>query len=353
MRSRRRSTARGGRACAEPATAKAVLRFSLFLPVAGRYLRWTAETGDAERALDVIDINVYGAEGAASVLEKEEAGALGHCPVNVPAGGSITVDFRSVRYPLRVFIEWGKTYGTVFSVHLSDDGESFREVGRITTGNGDSNSFWWRSTTSRFFRLTVQDASSPDGAVVSELKLRLLNKDRMPIGQLERAALQGRGELYPQSLLGRQVYWTALGSFDQDEEALFDEYGNIEPQRGSGQIMPFIRIDGVLHGAPGSPSVRQSLVDGSLPVPDVVWLAADVELQIAALIHDGQAKAEYHIANLGGATRKGALVLTLRPVRINPYWQHGGHAITNAIAVAGKEASVNDRPFVAFSRPTP
>ena len=33
----------------------------------------------------------------------------------------------------------------------------------------------------------------------------------MPIGQLERAALAGRGELHPQSLLGRQVYWTALG----------------------------------------------------------------------------------------------------------------------------------------------
>ena len=42
----------------------------------------------------------------------------------------------------------------------------------------------------------------------------------MPIGQLERAALAGRGELYPQALLGRQVYWTALGTFDQAEQWL-------------------------------------------------------------------------------------------------------------------------------------
>ncbi len=98
----------------------------------------------------------------------------------------------------------------------------------------------------------MHKASAPEGAVINELKLRILNKDRMPIGELERAALAGRGDLYPQSLLGRQVYWTALGDFDQAEEALFDEYGNLEPLRGSGQITPLLRLGGELHGAPAS-----------------------------------------------------------------------------------------------------
>ena len=61
-----------------------------------------------------------------------------------------------MRSPLGALIEWGKSYGTVFSAHLSDDGESFREVGRIETGDGGSDSFWWRSTTSRYL--------PPDGA---------------------------------------------------------------------------------------------------------------------------------------------------------------------------------------------
>ena len=91
-------------------------------------------------------------------------------------------------------------------------------------------------------RLTVHEANSPAGAVVNELKLRILNKDRMPIGQLEQAARCGRGDLYPQSLLGRQVYWTVVGEFGHGEEALFDEYGNLEPQRGSGQITPLLRV---------------------------------------------------------------------------------------------------------------
>ena len=171
----------------------------------------------------------------------------------------------------------------------------------------------------------------------------------MPIGQLERAALSGRGDLYPQALLGRQVYWTVLGEFDQTEEALFDEYGNLEPQRGSGQITPLLRLGRALHGAPASAAISQSLVDGSLPIPSVIWSALDVELRATALAHAGEALVEYRITNRSGTPQRGALVLAVRPVQINPYWQHGGHAAINAIAVDGRQLRVNDRSYAAFS----
>ena len=165
-----------------------------------------------------------------------------------------------MRSPLGALIEWGETYGTVFSVHLSDDGESFREVGRIATGDGGSDSFWWRSTTSRYFRLTVQRRSSPEGAVVNELKLRILNKDRMPIGQLERAA-RGRARRPlpavspgPPSLLDR-----VGGVRSRVEEALFDEYGNLEPQAR-------IRPDHSPASA-GRSSARSTRERGRQPIP--------------------------------------------------------------------------------------
>ena len=320
-----------------------------FPPVAGRFVRFACDDPQPERGFEIVEINLYGPADAASVTEVGRIGALGHSPVKLPPGESITVDFGYFRYPLGALIEWGKTYGTVFSTHLSDDGVSFREMGRIATGNGGSDSFWWRSTTSRYFRLTVHEASAPAGAVVNELKLRIRNKDRMPIGQLERAALAGRGDLYPQSLLGRQVYWTALGEYDQAEEALFDEYGNLEPRRESAQITPLLRVDGALHGAPASPSISHSLVDGSLPIPTVAWSAQDIELRVTALAHAGEALAEHRITNRSATRRNGALVLAVHPVQVNPYWQHGGHAVINAIAVEGRQVRVNDRPYAAFS----
>src|SRR5271166_3574596 len=323
-----------------------------FPSVAGRFVRFSCEGPQSERGLEIVEINLYGPADAASVTEDGRMGALGHCPVKLAPGESITVDFGYFRYPLGALIEWGETYGTVFSTHLSDDGVSFREMGRIATGNGGSDSFWWRSTTSRYFRLTVHEASSPAGAIVNELKLRILNKDRMPIGQLERAALAGRGDLYPQSLLGRQVYWTALGEYDQAEEALFDEYGNLEPRRESPQITPLLRVAGALHGAPSSPSISQSLVDGSLPIPTVAWSAQDIELRVTALARAGEALAEHRITNRGAIAQNGALVLAVRPVQINPYWQHGGHAAINAIAVDGRQLRVNDRSYAAYSSET-
>jgi len=320
-----------------------------FPPAAARFVRWTCDNPEPERGQEIVQINLYSPASAASVLEEGRAAALGHAPVRLAPWENLTVDFGYMRFPLGALIEWGQDYGTVFSVHLSDDGKNFREVGRISTGDGGCDNFWWRSTSSRYFRLTLHEASAPEGAVVNELKLRVLNKDRMPIGQLERAALSGRPDLYPQALLGRQVYWTVLGEFDQAEEALFDEYGNLEPQRGSGQIMPLLRLGGVLNGAPGSAAISQSLADGSLPIPSVAWSVLGVELRATALAIGGEALVDYHITNRSGAPQKGALVVAVRPVQINPYWQHGGHAPINAVAVDAKRLWVNDRCFAAFS----
>ena len=321
-----------------------------FPPARARYVRWTCDDTQAERGKEIVEVNLYGPADAASVIEKGRVAALGYAPVKLPKGASITVDFGYVRSPLGAFIEWGTAYGIDFSVYLSDDGQSFREVGRILTGNGGSDSFWWRSTTSRYLRLTVHETSAPDGAIVNELKLRILNKDRMPIGQLERAAAAGRGELYPQSLLGRQIYWTALGEYDRGEQALFDEYANLEPRRGAPQISPLIRLGGALHGAPGSASVRHSLAEGSLPVATVEWTARGVEVRSTAFAHESLAVAEHRITNRGAKSQKGALALGVRPVQIDPYWQHGGHAAINSIAVDDGGVSVNDGPYAAFSR---
>jgi hypothetical protein len=321
-----------------------------FPPTKARVVRLHSEEPSPSGGIEVVEINFYAPDKAASILEKGRFDALGRGPVKILTGESITVDFGYVRSPLGALIDWGETYGTIFSAYLSDDGESFRQVGRIETGDGGVDSFWWRSTTSRYFRLTVHKANSPEGAVVNELKLRILNKDRMPIGQLERAALAGRGDLYPQSLLGRQVYWTAIGESSQAEEALFDEYGALEPRRNGPQIGPLLRLNGSLYGAPGCASVSQSLIGGSLPIPSVDFSARGVDVRVTALAHSGQALAEYRVTNQSAAPRDGALILAVRPVQINPYWQHGGHAAISAIAVERDQLLVNDLIYAAFSR---
>jgi hypothetical protein len=321
-----------------------------FPPVQARFVRWACENAEANPGPDIVQINLYGPEDAVSVLEPGRLAALGAAPIRLPVGESITADFGYVRAPAGLRVDWGEAYGTDFSVFVSEDGKDFRQMGRIFTGQGLYDNFYWPSAAGRFVRLTLDAASSPEGAIVEQIKLRILNKDRMPIGQLERAARAGRGELYPQSLLGRQVYWTVLAEAEEPEEALFDEYGNLEPQQGAPQITPLLRVDGKLAGAPQSDGVSCSLFGGSLPLPTVVWPALGMEVQARGLARGGQALVEYRVRNLSGAPRTGALVLAVRPVQINSYWQHGGHAPINAIGIDGRQVEVNGRVYAAFSR---
>ena len=275
---------------------------------------------------------------------------VGRSPARVPAGAGLTVDLRRVRSPLGVLIEWGETYGTDFSIHLSDDGTAFREVGRIETGNGGVDNFWWRSTSARFVRMTVHKASSPDGAIVNELKLRILNKDRMPIGALERMATEGRGELYPQALLGRQIYWTVLGELKRPEDAIFDEFGSIEPHRSAPQTCALLRVNGALHGTPGCDAMRHSLAAGSLPIPTVAWSAEGVELQTTAVALGGEAILEYRVVNLNQSRADASLLLMVWPLQVDPYWQHGGHAAVNSLIIHGCQVSVNAKRYATLSR---
>ena len=62
----------------------------------------------------------------------------------------------------------------------------------------------------------------------------------MPFGQFERAARAGRGDLYPQTLLGRQVYWTVVGETVMAPTAVF-----VVPNSLLREAMPGDKMDDV------------------------------------------------------------------------------------------------------------
>lgn len=78
-----------------------------FPPREARFVRWTFENPEPEHSLEVVEINLYGPDQAASVREPGRIPALGHAPVKIPPGDSITVDFGYIRSPLGVLVQWG------------------------------------------------------------------------------------------------------------------------------------------------------------------------------------------------------------------------------------------------------
>lgn len=319
-----------------------------FPAVNAQFVRWEYTNAIPSETKDMVQINLYSPEEAMSTADPSHLAALGSGSVFLKDGESITIDLGYERAPLGWLMQWGETYGVKFGVYLSKDGKDFLDVGQITTGNGDYDSFYWRSTTARYMRLTMHQANSPKGAEIQELKLRILNKDRMPIGQLERAASQSP-DFYPKNLQHQQVYWTALGTIDRPEEALFDEYGSIEAQAGFPQLMAMVRTAEGLKTSMQDDSIQCTLEGGSLPIPTVAWTTGSLSVSVTALAHEGEVLAKYTVRNLGDAKESGSLVLSLRPAQINPYWQHGGHAQVRSIVADGSQVWVNESPYAAFS----
>jgi hypothetical protein len=178
--------------------------------------------------------------------------------------------------------------------------------------------------------LRLRVAAAP-GATPSLRRIRLLGPKRVltPMKQYEIAAAHAHRDLFPASLHGEQVYWTAVGIPAGVQKSIFDEYGDIEAFKGSPLVQPLWRArDGRSAAAYGKP-LQHSLREGWMPLPAVEWSPqAGLVLRSEALaVEQGGAPvtlARYRLRNDGKSRIAGRLALLVRPMQMNPPWQNGG-----------------------------
>jgi len=315
-----------------------------------RYVRLMATDFNNGQGIAVKRLDLLPPDLAPRTLNPAHRAALdgdyGTCAV-VAAGGELVIDLRRTREGMGMRIDWGDRWAPHFSMHVSADGSEWVETGRIGTGSGGYDSYWFPNRHVRYFKLAVHEAPS-GGAQVKEIKLRISGKDKTPLGPYEAAAAQRRLGLYPTSLRMRQIYWTVIGARNDFDEVLFDEYGNLEPKLGGPQLMPYLLVDGELVGPLDSEAVHHSLAGGSLPVPTVSWRAAGISVQASAAV-DPKPKSPvaltYRLQDVPPG-KDVKFVLALRPIQINPIWQHGGHAPVRRLTATPDTMLVDGRPFV-------
>ena len=150
---------------------------------------------------------------------------------------------------------------------------------------------------------------------------------------------------YPRAFIGEQPYWTLAGSDGGKIAALISEDGAIEPARGGYSIEPVV-VDGGREFNWASVEIRQSLEDGTLPIPSVQWTAPGFTLQTMALADAGGRAlyAHYRLTNTGRQPRKLELRLNIRPWQVNPpaqfLSQRGGISRISAIRQSGSGLTI-------------
>lgn len=127
-----------------------------------------------------------------------------------------------------------------------------------------------------------------------------------------------RGE-FPRAFIGEQPYWTLAGSDGGAVAALISEDGSIEPAKGSYSIEPAIVAAGKRYRW-SDVRAKQSLADGYLPIPTVVWEADNWRLETTLLADSAGhgVQAGYRLTNIGKMVRKLTLELGIQPWQVNP-----------------------------------
>ncbi|HEY9253725.1 MAG TPA: discoidin domain-containing protein [Stenotrophomonas sp.] len=201
-----------------------------------------------------------------------------------------------------------------------------------------------------------------DGAAPRIRRLRLLGPEQVlsPTKRFEVLASREHAALFPAQLHQQQVYWTVVGVPAGRQKSIFDEFGNLEAFKGAPMVQAIWRD---AQGAVSADSVArtQSLREGWMPMPTVQWQARP-QLQIhnqamAIEQRNGQpvTLVRYRVENTGAGATSGTLSLLVRPIQVNPPWQHGGVSSIKDIALEGPanatDVRVNGRVLVSALTP--
>lgn len=307
-----------------------------FPPVDARYLKVVGLKRATGWGYSIYEIDVHGRSEQITRTTREENGRV-----------SVTLDLRRDLVLGGLRIEWGKTFSPDVDLFASMDGTNWTRTGEVRDSNGGFDVIMHPQTTARFLRLDMVNA-----AEIRDIVFRGPDEVMTPLALYQLAAEKARPGFYPDSLRKRQVFWTIVGSPDDNMESLLDEYGNLEPLPRGASVMPYVFADGKLFSAFDARTVVPALESGYLPLPSVTWDLDRLQLKIEAVTRDSVTYARYTMSNRSSQPQSGRLFLAVRPVQVNPPWQFGGLSHIRSLEFKHSTVTVNEKDrYVCLTQP--
>ena len=276
------------------------------------------------------------------------------------AGESLTIDFGQERELGGLILDWALgRHAPRYTVEVSSDGRQWDVLYTARTANGGRDYVALPEQQGRWLRLTVPAGAGPaSGIELASLAVQGPAFAATPNAFFGAIAAHERRGLYPKYLLGKQLYWTVVGSPVDAKESLIAETGQIEVDQSSFSLEPFLFVGGKLITW-SDVQLTQSLEAGYLPIPTVTWRAGDLKLEITTFAAgpagpESVLLARYRLEN-AGAPVKGRLFLAARPFQVNPPWQSifrpAGWARVDAIELREGVLHANGRAVIPLDRP--
>jgi hypothetical protein len=268
-------------------------------------------------------------------------------PVDAPQW--LLVDFQQEREFGGLTIRWGRP-PRAFDLQFSRDGEHWTTVFSVVQGVGSETHVYLPGAVSRFIRFMLRESLQAPGFGIVSVEIQPHGFSRSINDFFSAIARRAAPGLYPKYLLGRQTYWTPVGTGEDVTQALFNEEGMVEVDRGSFSIEPLLFVDGRLVTWADA-TLAQTLEREYLPIPTVRWQAGNFSLRTTAFATGPSGSSTlficYRIANHTEAVRAVRLFAAIRPFQVTPTWQHwerfGGAAGISELAFVDGRVWVDGR----------
>ena len=230
-------------------------------------------------------------------------------------GKQLTVDFGGLRALGGLIVRWARTPAANYIVQTSANGDDWEAGATVDGAQGPIDAIRLPETEARFVRIEL---SQPHA--IAEIEIEPLAWGATPdamISALAKAAPRGA---YPRGFT-EQSYWTLLGTDGGAASGLIGEDGAVELGKGGISVEPAVMI-GTTRFDWAHVSARQSLRDGYLPIPSVMWAGPGWRLVTTAFADANHGKprllARYTLTNTGKTPLKPELLLGVRPFQVNP-----------------------------------
>ena len=250
-------------------------------------------------------------------------------------------------------------YATSYRVETSDDTQTWIAAYTNTTGAGRRDYVYMPDAEWRYVRLTLDGSNGGQGYAIREITVKPPSFSESVNDFFAAIAADGPVGTFPKYLLGRQSYWTVVGTRGDGSEALLNEEGMIEVDTRAFSIEPFLYANGALITW-GDAQISQELAGGALPIPSVLWRHDGLTLRTTAWAAGGVGTStlyvRYRVDNLTDTPQDVRLFVAVRPFQVLPPWQSlnilGGVAPIHVLDFDGRAVHVDGgRAVVSLTPP--
>jgi hypothetical protein len=259
----------------------------------------------------------------------------------------IMIDFRTRREFGGLQINWMKDHHAQrFDIFLSENGKDWDKAYSVQSNQGGTSFIRLQESVAQYLKIILIKNHDDKPFGIAGISFLDIKNSLTPNDFLIHTAKNSAPGDYPRYFLQQASYWTVVGVNNDVKEAMINEDGMVEVDKGLFSLEPVIRMNDSVYNwsqVKSLPSLgfKENEEDFTF-IPSVSWQIDDLKMVTAVMAsgeanHNSMLEIRYTFENISEKPLDFEFFLLLRPYQVNPYYQW-----LNLTGGAGKIVSISE-----------